>query len=65
MIRPISIAPRDLSLIAAVCALQLGLVVLPIPVFGQSSSALIVIGVVSPYLVKGSVPRATLLLNFA
>lgn len=65
MIRHHSISPRDLSVIAAVCALQLGLVVLPIPVLGQASPALIVLGVVSLFLVTGSVSRATLFLIFA
>ena len=65
MIRHQSISPRDLSVIAAVCALQLGLVVLPIPVLGQASTALIVLGVVSVFLVTGSVSRATLFLIFA
>ena len=65
MIRQISITPRNLAVIAAVCALQLGVVVLPIPLLGQHVSALIVLGVVSLFLVTGSVPRATLFLIFA
>jgi len=51
-------------LILGVCLIQLGLLVLPIPVFGQAAVALLVLITVSLYVVMSSVSNATLFLIF-
>jgi O-antigen ligase len=57
-------ATRNPVLIGVLCALQLSLLVLPIPVLGASGVSLIALGVVSLFVVTSSVYRAMLFLIF-
>lgn len=55
---------RSTRVIATICALQVALLVLPLPVAGQAAIALGVLGLVSALILASSVPSAVLFLVF-
>ena len=65
MFGAIDISPRNAALTIGICLVQLGILVLPIPVGGQAAAAFLVLIVVSAYVMMSSVSNATLFLIFA